>query len=265
MTARQTWADMTAPEIGRAAGRGDVVLLPVGAVEQHGPHLPVDTDIRLAVVTAEEVARRCEHALVAPPVWWGLSGYHRGFPGLLTLRPATFTALLEDLCTSLLDQGFRKIVLVVGHGSNKPIVQLVVSELMQTRGVPIMQVNYLNLGAAAFARGRRSPLGGDFHAGELETALMLHVAPDLVHRELAVRCLLDPRVHLGHSAAARDLFSAGEVTVGFDLRASFPEGVAGDATVATAELGAEVLEAIVARACELVGEYHGAPLPAGVH
>ncbi|HMJ03639.1 MAG TPA: creatininase family protein [Conexibacter sp.] len=255
MTEPRTWADMTAPAIGEAAARGDVVLLPVGAVEQHGPHLPVDTDIRLAVAVAEEVAKRQPRTLVAPPVWWGLSGYHRGFPGFLTLRPATFMALLEDLCNSILDQGFGKLVLVVGHASNKPIAQLVVSELMQTRGVPVMQVNYLNLGAPAFARARRSALGGDFHAGELETALMLHVRPDLVQMERAVSRPLDPREHLGHSAATRDIFSAGDVGVGFDLRAGFPEGVAGDATLATAVLGADVFEAIAARACEVVDEY----------
>jgi creatinine amidohydrolase len=252
---------MTAPGVGAAAERSDLVLLPIGAVEQHGAHLPVDTDIRLGVAVTRELARSRPWTIIAPPVWWGLSGHHRDFPGLLTLRTETFVGLLEDLCESVILQGFRKLALIVGHGSNKPAVGLVVAEMMRRHAVPILQVNYLNLGAAKFERLRRSEPGGEFHAGELETALMLHVRSDLVHMERAVDCHLDPKEHLGHSAATRDIFGDGDVAIGFDLRASFPDGVAGDPTLATPELGADVFEAIVGRAGELVDEYHRSPIP----
>src|SRR5690554_3881324 len=113
----RTWSEMTSPEIAKASEECAVVLLPIGAIEQHGPHLPVDTDISGAWEVAKELARRKPYSIVAPPVWWGLSGSHRAFAGTLTLRPATFYALLHDICVSLIDQGFQKIVLVVGHGS----------------------------------------------------------------------------------------------------------------------------------------------------
>jgi creatinine amidohydrolase len=256
MTAARIWNEMTSPELNASKDAGDVVLLPIGAIEQHGPHLPVDTDISLAVASATAAARERPYMVVAPPVWWGLSGNHTAFNGYLTLRSITFLALLEDLCTSLLDQGFRKIALIVGHASNKPPVQMVVSDLMQRRGVPIVQLNYINLGAGAFQAVRKSAPGGDWHAGELETALMMHVRPDLVALENAPVRYVDPKLHFGLSAGPKDIFGAGDATIGFDLAASFPDGVAGDPTVATPEVGRVVFEAIVDRICNILDEYH---------
>jgi len=250
------WGEMTASELGEAARAGDVVLLPVGAVEQHGPHLPTDVDIRGAVDTAHAAAARRDYMIVAPPVWWGLSGAHKKFAGLLTLRMETFLNLLEDLCDSIVDDGFRKIVLVVGHGSNKPPIQMFVGQYMQKRGVPIVQLNYLNLGAPKFQEIRKSRVGGDFHAGEAETALILHLAPHLVKMDRAVTQYLDAREHFGLTAATQDIFKGGEAIIGFDLQAKFPEGVMGDPSVATAETGKAMFEQIVERFCEIVDEYH---------
>ena len=255
--APRLWGEMTAPQLGAAAEAGDLVLLPIGAVEQHGAHLPVDTDIRLGIAVAEEVSRRFPAAIVAPPVWWGLSGYHTDFPGYFTLSTATFMALVKELCANLVDQGFRKVALVVGHGSNKPVVGVVVSEVMRELGVAIVQLNYLNLGAAAFRSARVSGPGGEFHAGELETALMLHHRPDLVDMERTVTRYVDPVEHLGLSAGVRDIFAGGDATIGIELARGFPVGVAGDARGATPELGAQVFAAIVERTLEILREYHG--------
>jgi creatinine amidohydrolase len=249
------WAEMTTPEL-RAAQEGRaVVLLPVGAVEQHGPHLPVDTDISGAYETAKEVSRRREHVVVAPPVWWGLSGAHRGFHGFLTLRPQTFYQLLEDLCESIVDQGFDKVVLVVGHASNKPVVSLLVTQFMERRGISIAQINYLELSRAVFQEIRKSAVGGDAHAGELETSVQMHLRPGRVDLDGVPVRYVEPSVHFGHSAALSDIFGPGQVTIGYDLARSFPEGVMGDPSVASEETGRLVWEAIVERACELVDEY----------
>ncbi|HTX07430.1 MAG TPA: creatininase family protein [Solirubrobacteraceae bacterium] len=247
---------MTAPDLRDAAAAGDVVLLPVGAVEQHGSHLPTDVDIRCALSVAEEAASRRQYMIVAPPVWWGLSDAHRGFGGLLTLRPETFLNLLRDLCNSILDDGFGKLVLVVAHGSNRAPAQIVLAEMAQTRGARVMQVNYLPLAAGAFRDVRVSPQGGAFHAGEAETALVLHIAHELVHMNRARAHPLDPMHAQGVSFTTRDLFSPGEATIGWNLKERYPEGVIGDPTVATAETGAAMFEASVERLCELVDEYH---------
>lgn len=256
MSKPRIWGEMTSPELDTAITDGDIALLPIGAVEQHGPHLPVDTDISLAVETALEVSRQRPYAIVAPPVWWGLSGNHRPWAGYLTLRPNTFLDLLHDLCVSLLDQGFRKVALIVGHASNKPPAQMVISELMQERGVPLVQLNYINLGASVFRELRKSEIGGEWHAGELETALMMHVRPDLVKLDGAPARYIDPKKHFGLSNAATDIFSPGEAGIGVDLARAFPEGVAGDPTVATAELGKQVFVKIVERVCATLDEYH---------
>jgi creatinine amidohydrolase len=250
------WGEMTAPELGDAAAAGDVVLLPIGAVEQHGPHLPTDVDIRGAIATAEAGAARMPFAIIAPPVWWGLSGAHKGFPGLLNVRVETFLGLLDDLCDSMVDDGFKKIVLVVGHGSNKGPVAMFVAQYQQRTGVSLLQLNYLNLCTAKFQELRKTDVGGDFHAGEAETALTLHLAPELVKMDRAVTRPVNAKEHFGLEAAPKDIFKAGEATIGFDLKKQFPEGVMGDAVPASADTGAAMFEQIVDRFCEIVTEYH---------
>ena len=250
------WAELTTPSIRAAAEAGDtVVFVPVGAVEQHGPHLPVDTDICGAYETTKEIARRRPYALVAPPVWWGVSGAHRKFSGVLTLRVTTFTALLEDLCDSIVDQGFTKIALIIGHATNKPIVQTFVGQFMERRGVSLLQINYVNLAAERFAEIRKSALGGAAHAGELETSLQMHFRPGMIDVENVPVHYLDAKRDFGLSSATKDMFKAGEANVGYDIATSFPEGVMGDPSVATEETGRQLFEAIVEKACAICDEY----------
>src|SRR3954447_26999723 len=100
-----------------AAGRGGLVTRPPGAVEQHGPHLPLDTDSFSAFAIAVRAAALVERfpALVLPPIWWGLSPYWMVFPGTLTLRPETLLDVIEDLSRSVAQHGFRKLVILNGH------------------------------------------------------------------------------------------------------------------------------------------------------
>ena len=255
MSEPRLWQDMTAPQLAEARTERSVVLLPIGAIEQHGSHLPVDTDIAGAYESAVEASRRCSYAIVAPPVWWGLSGAHREFPGLLTLRRATFVSLLEDLCTSMVDQGFEKIALIVGHAPNKPVVQAFVGEYMEDHGTALLQLNYVNLAAELFGRIRKSKLGGASHAGELETSLQMHLRPGQIMLDAAPVHYIDPKRDFGLSAAKKDMFSAGEATVGFDFKASFPDGVMGDPTLASAETGRQLFAVIVERLCAILDEY----------
>ena len=255
MTEPRLWRELTSPQLERARQEGSVVLQPIGAIEQHGPHLPVDTDICGAYESALEVARRRPYTLVAPPLWWGISGMHREFAGLLTLRVETFTSLLDDLCDSMVDQGFEKVALIVGHASNKPVVQTFVSEYMQRRGVRLLQLNYVNLAAEVFGRIRRSALGGAAHAGELETALQMHLRPGRIDTTDAPVRYIDPKRDYGLTASTQDMFKGGEANIGWDLKQAFPEGVIGDPTVATEETGRRVFEAIVERLCSIIDEY----------
>ncbi|MGI9657356.1 MAG: creatininase family protein [Gaiellaceae bacterium] len=256
MSEPRYWAELTTPQIKVASEAGDtVVFIPVGAVEQHGPHLPVDTDICGAHETTKEIARRRSYALVAPPVSWGVSGAHRKFPGVLTLRVSTFTALLEDLCDSIVDQGFTKIALIIGHATNKPIVQTFVGQYMERRNISLLQINYVNLAAERFTEIRKSALGGAAHAGELETALQMHFRPGMIDLTDVPVHYLDAKRDFGLSGATKDMFKAGEAIVGYDLAQSFPDGVMGDPSVATEETGRQLFEAIVEKACAICDEY----------
>jgi creatinine amidohydrolase len=254
--APRLWAEMTSTQLRDAAAAGDIALLPVGSIEQHGSHLPVDTDINGPLETALAVAARREWTVVAPPVWWGLSGAHREFAGTLDLRPATFYALLEDLCRAITASGFR-VCLLVGHASNIPAVSTLVGEFASQGGGHLLQLNYLGFAASTFAEIRRSGRGGEAHAGELETSLQLHLRRDLVVLDPPPNAnYLDPKRDYGISQVPGDISERGPVNLGFDLAERFPEGVIGDPTVASAETGERCFNAIIDGVLAVLDEYH---------
>ena len=116
---RLTW-----PEINEAVRQRKVVVLPVGSVEQHGHHLPLDVDVRLAgSVCAAAGAASPEDMLVLPPVSYGYCHHVMDFPGTITVQPTTFVNLLLDITRSVAYHGFKRIVIVNGHGSNHPLVE----------------------------------------------------------------------------------------------------------------------------------------------
>ncbi|UFN46866.1 creatininase family protein [Roseomonas sp. OT10] len=115
-----TLAEMTAPALRAAAERGAVALLPVGVIECHGPHLPVGTDAFIALAlcraTRDHLAAAGGEAVIAPPYTWGINGILADFPGSFRIRPETAAALLRDVIDSLLDNGFRQVLVVSHHG-----------------------------------------------------------------------------------------------------------------------------------------------------
>lgn len=149
---------------------GDLVLLvPVGATEQHGPHLPLGTDTELAVAVADRAASRRDGIVVAPAIAYGSSGEHAGFAGTLSIGRGATEQLLVELCRSA-TATFRRVILVCAHGGNAEPVSSAVSRLRaEGRDVGAFVPDW----------------GGDAHAGRTETSLMLAVAPGLVRSERA--------------------------------------------------------------------------------
>jgi mycofactocin precursor peptide peptidase len=159
-------AHLASPALERT---GLVLLVPVGATEQHGPHLPLGTDTALAIALATAVAERREDVLVAPAVPYGSSGEHQGFAGTLSIGQQATELLLVELCRSA-SGTFRRIGLINTHGGNDEPVQRAVNTLRgEGRDV------------RCFAPG----WGGDSHAGHTETSMMLAIAPELVQPERA--------------------------------------------------------------------------------
>ncbi len=176
---------MRSPEIGDLAARGAVVLVPIGACEEHGRHLPVSTDTTIASRAALEAAERVSASLpiaVLPPVWFGYSvAMLKNWPGTLTIRPTVLIEVLSDICRSLIDMGFRKILIVNGHGNNPGVLDVVARSIGDERKVFPGVVNVYDLWDKAWIREhRRSAEGGIGHACEAETSLLLHLDGDRV-------------------------------------------------------------------------------------
>ena len=172
-----------AAELGRMAwpqvdsGPPRILLVPVGSCEQHGPHLPLDTDTRIAVAVADGAAAGRGDVWVAPPVTYGASGEHQGFAGTLSIGTTALSALLVELGRSAIppppaDAPYRRLVFVNGHGGNHEAVRAAV-EVLRSEG------------RSATSWSPRID-GGDAHAGRTETSLLLVIAPHLVGDERPV-------------------------------------------------------------------------------
>lgn len=255
------------PEIRAHLERDDVALLPVGSTEQHGRHLPVMTDAAEAIAVAVGAAARAG-VLVAPPLWYGWTAHHMAYPGTLTLRAETLTAVVEDVCQSLLYQGFGRLIIINGHRvANLPPLEIAAVKVRNRTGGRIL-IYDLALSArrelAALTSGEPGAVG---HACEDETSQMLHSHGHLVAMEEARRAVHPPegKYALGAfaspdpTAAGLNAVWSGATVEEFAGRTAESGGVSGDPTRASAEKGRQILEAQVANVCELIA--HSRTLP----
>ena len=177
---RILWAEMTSPNL-RAGADGGIAILPIGSTEQHGRHLPVGTDTCLVSEIARRAAARIvdhRNVVVLPGLWISLAEHHMGFAGTLTLDFRTFVAVLRCTVGSLKRQGFRKVLLLNGHGGNVAALTVIVDELTRDLELPIAAATYWVVAEAAFA----NILDGQpnlRHACEAETSMMLALDPAL--------------------------------------------------------------------------------------
>jgi len=246
------WQDLTSPELGVLAQAGAAVLVPVGAIEQHGPHLPVSTDITCALAVAEGAAQAISEfsVLVAPPVSWGVSPHHMGFPGTITLSIEVFVGLLCDICRSIARHGFRRILLLNGHGGNAEAVGLAAQQL-SIEGIFVAATTYFGLITEELRAIGESPLGGMSHACEMETSLLLKLCPHLVYMDLA-----RPDVRQGHTSFFTwDMRDPQPVYFAYDMKRDSTEGVIGDPTLATLAKGERIYAAAVAQTAAFLREF----------
>ncbi|MEM7522598.1 MAG: creatininase family protein [Pseudomonadota bacterium] len=176
------WDSLKAQDLRQLAEANAVVIIPVAAIEQHGPHLPVMTDTRLGreiAIRAAQKATGDRPTVVTPVLWAGLSEHHMPFGGTLTVSHATFRMMLRDIITSLTRHGFRDILISNSHGGNVIAMQQVADELASELPATIVAATY-----AVEAAKEIGPLlddqDGVQHACEAETSMMLAVEPDLV-------------------------------------------------------------------------------------
>ncbi len=247
---------MTWPEARRAAEDGGrVVLLPVGAIEQHGPHLPVDVDNRIVTWLCDEAARRRPDLIVsAPPIHYGFNEHNMGFPGTVSVEVEHFVAYVYDVCRSFVRQGHTRVVLVNGHGSNAMPCALVARKVVNaSQDALAAAVNHWALARDLAARIRETPRGGMAHACEYETSWYLFLDPAAVHMERAVPDMLAARSrYIWVDLMAGD----GPVALIDDWsRVSNGSGVEGDPTTASAEKGRRYAEEEVTNLIDFCAEF----------
>ncbi len=177
---------MSWKEVEEALERTDMVIIPVGSIEQHGKHLPLGTDTYGAIEASKLIAQKTD-VLVAPAVFAGLSEHHMGFPGTLTLRPETFEAVVFDAAKSLIHHGFTKIMIYNGHGGNTTSVTNVIQKINQTTPATAVFLNDL---AVPEDEDPEPAIPYDWHAGEGETSYMLYMTPSLVDMSRAEKPVL---------------------------------------------------------------------------
>lgn len=154
----------------------NIAIVPIGSLEQHGPHLPISTDTLIVEKISEELARNLK-AFLVPCLPYSSSIEHRGFMGTIWLSPNTLTLVVREIVESLLDQGFDLIVIVNGHGGNF-ILKVIVRDINLKIGVT--KVILVNVAETMIKLAKN-----DLHAGEVETSLMLYLYPNLVRREIS--------------------------------------------------------------------------------
>ncbi|MFE4533583.1 creatininase family protein [Streptomyces scopuliridis] len=245
-------AEMTTEEAATAVTAAPVVIVPAGAFEQHGPAMPLATDTIRAEGVAERVAAALSgRAVIGPSLPVGVSPHHLAFAGTVTLTTTTLAAVVREYVESLYRHGWRKILVITGHGGNNATLSTVAQDLLTTH--PDLQFAWTPvtpLAAEVVSGMGVSEVHG--HSGEAETAQLLHLAPGLVHTDRLTAgttsiAQLDPLSRLSRHGAHPAL------VVRYDRLS--PNGILGDPRRATAEDGQAVVDAVVVRVVAFVKEW----------
>ncbi len=253
---RLTW-----PEVARAVREERVPLVPIGTLEDHGPHLPIDTDVTLVEAICRGAAERLPgETVLLPPIVHGYSPHHMDFPGTITIGWDTFCRYCTDVATSLVRHGIGRVLLVNGHGSNQNLVEMAARLAVVEQPNALVAASFYLAGpssADVIAELRDSTRGGMAHACELETSLYLHIFHDAVDMESAV----DERSYPSGEHAWMD-WTDGPLKL-MPWWSSFSEtGVQGDATKASAAKGKSLFDAAVDEIASFVTELSEMELPA---
>ena len=252
-TSEVRWHKLRRDEIGAVASHDPVLLLPIGAIEQHGPHLPIDTDTSAVTEVAVRAASLLPDgsALVLPTIAWGLSPYWLPFAGTITLRPETILALISDMGRSVAAHGVRRMVIVNGHGGNAGIIGVAATQLAD-HGVRALALSYWSVLGTELAERAPGDHGLIGHAGQSETSIQLYLQPERVHADF--RSMTD--------WSDLEALRANPISgVGYqppDPMTEAPNGVYGNAPMGDAAIGEWIIATAAERLAELVRSLPGA-------
>jgi creatinine amidohydrolase len=240
------WQDFQSRDMSRT-----VAVLPIAAIEQHGPHLPVGVDSLIAEghVAAVKAALPADiDALFLPVQRIGKSNEHLHFPGTLTLSAETAIRAWTEIGESVARAGCRRIVIVNSHGGNMPVMDIVARELRIRAKMLAVSCAWVRLGQPPGLTSEREQTHG-IHGGDYETSLMLHFRPDLVKREAMVDYASRAEDYAKAFARLRVTQPIGFGWMSQDLN---PDGVVGEAHLATADKGAAIAAHVTAEFVKLL-------------
>ena len=225
------------------------IILPVGSLEQHGPHLPLCTDTIIAEYVAAAVSNTCQ-SLLMPSMQIGCSLEHAGFPGTISLTTQTFSSMIIEISKNLFDSGFRSLFVINGHGGNKAILDSTFTTLKYEHpDLQLYSFTVLDIAKEKFEEIRKSPRKMIGHADELETSIMLALRPDLVEMSRALP--EKPSFPTPVSLEPEDLT---KVTFGWRAKQVSKSGVIGSPNLATSDTGRLLLDYVVQTISAIVGE-----------
>ncbi len=258
------YGDLTWPEVNEAVKQKKVILIPIGSTEQHGPHLPLDVDNLIATSVCLEAGRRApDKILVAPTISYGYNIHALDYPGTLHVGQDYLLGFCLSVCQSFAYHGFKRIIIVNGHGGNSAVLELVSRRAILETDALVTSFMWLSLlsrdpGFISSVRESVFP-GGAGHACEIETSIYLHLAGEKVQMEKATNHIAWYNRKGTDAFQWGDLFGAGAVSV-FDWTSTFVEdGVFGQAKLATAEKGRHIFDRTAALLVQLVEEFQKRP------
>lgn len=232
-------AELSGPAAGAALTEDSILVLPLGAIEHHGPHLPLATDALVAEASASAAVQRA--ADLGLDVWQlptlsiTKSDEHSWAPGTLWLTPETLLSTLVDIGRSITQTKARTLVFLNGHGGNVALVNVALRELRRRFGLRTFFMPAANVPATGGGEGFPEELGLGIHAGYAETSLVMHLRPDLVDESLFARNVPEHIADFAHIG-----FNGKKVTFGWLSNDFGPSGVVGDPNGASAEAGAKL-------------------------
>ena len=217
------------------------VLIPIGSLEQHGPHLPLSTDTIIADYIARQVGRRCVDTFLMPPLELGCACEHLGFSGTVSLQPETMSKIILDVSDSLLQSHFKEAYIINGHGGNKAPLDAAITKVKQALPeIRLYSFTIIDIVKGKFDEIRKSSRGLVGHADEIETSMMLVIQPNTVDMSKAIR--EEPSLPRGLSFEKEDL---ARISFGWTAKELTKTGVMGDPQVANAETGKVLLDYVI--------------------
>jgi len=220
------WQELRRTEFEKAVKADAIVIIPVASTEQHGNHLPVNTDANCCFTIAQRSAEAIDEfpVLVLPTIWTGYSPHHMAYPGTITLKYHTFVELLTQVAASIHAHGFKKILFLNGHGGNAPIISAMRTKLAAELGISAVGYDYWNISPTPEVMETVSETDKGFigHSGEMETSLQLYLQPELVDMDTA----------------------------------TWVPGVWGDPSTGTREKGESIVNSAVSALIKILRDYH---------